>query len=457
VSAVPPGDSAPEAGGPSHRRILGLALPIIASNVSTPLLGLVDTAVIGRIADPAPLGAVAVGALVFTFVFWGFGFLRMGTTGLTAQARGGGDGEEVRAALGRAVLLALLFGGAILLLQVPIGRVAWLVLDAGPEVEGLAAGYFAVRVWAAPATLLNYGLLGWFVGLGRTRLALLLQVVLNGTNMAVDTALVLGLGWGVEGVAAGSLAAEVLAAVLGLFLARRVLAGIGGRFDHRAILDGPRLRRTLLLHRDILVRSLALVSVFGWFTASGAALGDAVLAANAVLLQLVGFASFFLDGIAFATEALVGEAVGGRHRQAFLVAVRRTGLWAAGVALGITGVYLTAGGVLVDLLTVDPATRQAARPVLPWAAWAPAVGVGAYQLDGIFIGATRGREMRDAMLVALASYLAAWWACSDLGNVGLWAAFHVHFVARLGAMLWYLPRAVPAAGHRAEERSVKAA
>jgi len=422
----------------------------MASNVSTPLLGAVDTAVIGRIPDPAHLGAVALGALVFSFVFWGFGFLRMGTTGLTAQALGARDGAEVRACLGRAVAIALLASAAILAFQGPIAWIAFRVLDASPQVEELARDYVLVRIWGAPATLMNYGILGWMVGLGRTRLALLLQVLLNGSNMALDAWLVLGLGWGVEGVAMGSVLAEHIALLAGFGAVRWMvrpqdpepILDEGSFFDPTGLWQPAKLRRTLTLHRDILVRSLSMVAVFGWFTAAGATMGDGVLAANAVLMQLVSFSSFFLDGIAFATEALVGRAIGAGDRVGFRLTVRRTTAQAAGLAVALSVLYGLTGGPLVALLTVDETTRSLAGDVLPWAALAPLAGVWAFQLDGVFIGATRGREMRDAMLVSLGIFLVGWWVLRPWGHHGLWAALYVHYAARtltLGASLFRRP------------------
>jgi MATE family multidrug resistance protein len=438
--------SAPAPAPVTHRAILAIAVPIMISNVSTPLLGVVDTGVVGRIPDPAYIGAVAVGSLIFSFVFWGFGFLRMGTTGLTAQALGARDDTELRASLGRAVLLALAAGTGLILLQWPIREVAFSLLDATAQVEGLARGYFDIRIWAAPATLTNYALLGWFIGLGRARVALILQLVLNVTNMVLDATFVLGFGWDVEGVALGTLLAELVAAAVGLAIAAGVLRGVGGRWDRAALLDPERLKRTVAVNRDIMIRSLALVFVFVWFMAQGASQGDVILAANAVLMQFITVTAFFLDGIAFSAEALVGRAVGAGTRDALTMAARRTTAWAAGVALVASAALWLLGPLFIDALTVDEAARAAARTYLPWAATAPLAGVWCFQLDGIFIGATRTVDMRNAMLVSLAIFLAAWWALTPWGNHGLWASLFVHYAARTGTLLHYYPglvRSVP--------------
>jgi MATE family multidrug resistance protein len=437
----------PEAGALSHRTVLAIALPIMISNLSTPLLGVVDTAVVGQIPDASHIGAVALGALIFNFAFWAFGFLRMGTTGLTAQALGASDANEIRAALGRAVLIAVAVGAALLALQWPIRALAFSFLHGSPTVESLAREYYDIRIWAAPATLINYALLGWFIGLGRARVALALQLILNVTNMALDAWFVLGLDMGVRGVALGTLVAEILAAGAGLVIAARHVRTIGGRWDSSRLLAGDRLRRTIAVNGDIMIRSLALITAFAWFVAQGAQQGDVVLAANAVLMHFITVSAYFLDGLAFAAEALVGRAVGAANRTGLAAAARVTTRWAAGVAVLAWLCLAMAGTVLIDALTVDPATREAARTYLPWAAFAPLVGVWAFQLDGIFIGATRTAAMRNAMLLSLAIFFAAWWALTPFGNHGLWAALYVHYAARTATLLFFLPgllRSVPA-------------
>jgi MATE family multidrug resistance protein len=428
----------------THRAILSIAVPIMISNVSTPLLGVVDTAVMGRIPDPAYIGAVALGALVFNFVFWGFGFLRMGTTGLTAQALGAADAVEIRASLGRAVLIAVMVGAALVALQWPIRELAFALLDGGPRVEAFARDYYDIRIWAAPATLINYALLGWFIGLSRARMALALQLVLNITNMILDLLFVLGLGMGVTGVALGTLLAEIVAAIVGLVIAARYLRGLGGHWDFTRLTAAARIGRTLAVNRDIMIRSLALIVAFAWFMAQGARQGDGILAANAVLMQFIGVAAFFLDGLAFAAEALVGKAVGAMNRSELALAARMTTWWAAGVALGMSLGFAICGPMAIDVLTVDETVRALARTYLPWAALAPLISVGAFQLDGIFIGATRTAEMRNAMLVSLAIFLLAWWTLRPYGNHGLWAALYVHYAARTGTLLYFFPRLVRA-------------
>jgi MATE family multidrug resistance protein len=430
----------------THRAVLAIAVPVMISNVSTPLLGVVDTGVVGQIPDPAYIGAVAIGSLIFTSVFWAFGFLRMGTTGLTAQALGARDLEGVAAALGRALLIAGAVGAGLLALQWPIREIAFALLDGSTQVEALARDYFDIRIWAAPATLANYALLGWFIGLGRTDVGLVLQLLLNLTNVLLDVLFVLGFGLGVEGVALGTLIAEFAAAASGVAIAQRHIKQFGARWTSTRLIVASELKRTLAVNVDIMVRSLALIAAFAWFVASGARQGDVILAANAVLMNFISIAAFFLDGLAFATEALVGRAIGAAHRAGLLAAVKLTTTWAAGIAALLSLAFLVLGPALIDLLTVDAAARAAARTYLPWMALVPILGVWAWQLDGIFIGATKTVEMRNAMLASLAIFLGAWWLATPWGNDGLWAAFYVHYFARAGTLFCYYPalvRAVP--------------
>jgi multidrug resistance protein, MATE family len=423
----------------THKAVLAIAVPIMISNVSTPLIGIVNTAIVGRFPSPIYIGAVAVGALIFTFAFWGFGFLRMGTTGLTAQAFGASDNDELAAGLARALLIAATAGLGLILLQWPIRECAFALVGASPEVERLARGYFNVRIWSGPATLANYALLGWFIGLGRTNIGLVLQLVLNLTNIVLDAAFVLGFGWGVPGVALGTVFAEYIAAAVGIAIAMKHVRRFGGHWSLPRVLSRKKLERAFVVNSDIMIRSLALIAAFGWFLAQGARQGNVTLAGNSVLMQFIEVCAFFLDGFAFAAEALVGRAVGATQRAGLITAARMTTIWAAGIAVLLTSVLFLFGQVFIDGLTIDISARAAARSFLPWAAAVPLLGVWAFQLDGIFIGATRTADMRNAMLVSLAIFLVAWWLLAPFGNTGLWAAFYVHYLARTGSLLYYYP------------------
>jgi MATE family multidrug resistance protein len=423
----------------THRSIFSIAVPVMISNMSTPLIGVVDTAIMGRIPDPSLIGSVALSSLIFTFVFWAFGFLRMGTTGLTAQAVGAKDDGEISATLTRALLLALSIGVVLIILQIPIRSAAFAISDASPQVETLAMSYFDIRIWSAPAALLNYALLGWLIAIGKPKAALAQQLTLNISNMVLDAFFVLHLGMGVEGVALGTLIAEYLAAILGLIIAWKMtpffLAGSSASvFQRKSIV------RMLTINSDIMIRSLALTFVFGWFTFQGAKYGDITLAANAVLIHFLAVSAYFLDGFAFATEKLVGESIGAKQRQLFRQAIKLTSLWAAMFALAISILLFAVGNHVIHLLTVDPDVRLVAEEFLILGAITPIIGVWCFQLDGVFIGATFSREMRNSMLLSTALFLLLWVFLSGYGNVGLWLAFISHFILRAITLLAYLPR-----------------
>jgi len=435
-----------------HSDVLTIALPMIFSNVTTPLIGAVDTAVIGQLGAAHLIGAVAIGATIFTFFYWAFGFLRMGTTGLTAQACGAGRRREVLATLYRALLVAAAAGLAIIVLQPVIAAAGFTLMGASAEVEAAARTYFAIRIWSAPAALANYALLGWFIGLGRAGTAFRLQLLLNVTNIALDSLFVLGFGWGVAGVAAGTLIAEVSAAVAGLAIAARGAGTTGLRLPAWRVFNAGKLKRMLSVNGDIMIRTLSLLFAFSFFTAQGARSGDMILAANAILLHFLSVSAYFLDGVAYATEALTGKAIGARDPQRFADAVRLSSFWAAALSILASITFWALGGYVIDVMTVNDAVRALARDYLAWAALAPVAGVACFQLDGIFIGATRTRDMRNMMLASLALYIAAWAILTPLfGNHGLWAALMVLFAARaltLGIRYPYLKRAAfPNARH----------
>lgn len=439
-SASKPDGAAPEGGWDG--RVWRLAGPIILANLTVPLLGAVDTAVVGRLPDPAYLGAVAVGATIFSFVYWGFGFLRMSTTGLTAQAWGQGDAAEVKAAFARAAGIALAIAGALILLQGPILWAALGLFEATDQVEDLAAGYFTIRIWGAPAALMNYVLLGWFLGRQDARTPLLLQILINAVNIALDLLFVVGLGWDVRGVAAATAIAEWSGLLLGLLLVRRALAASGaGPVGRARLLDREALRRLVAVNRDIFIRTLCLVGAFAYFTMRGATMGEITLAANAVLLNFLTIASFGLDGFAHAAEALVGRSLGRRDRADFDAAVRSVFKWAAVLAGGAAALFVLAGPALIALLTDIPAVRAEANHFLLWPALLPLVSVWCFTFDGIFIGATRGADLRNAMILSLAVYLAALhWAQPAFGNHGLWFAMTLFMAVRGLSLAALYPR-----------------
>jgi MATE family multidrug resistance protein len=434
VDATPP--SSPGSDRLGYRRVIRIAWPIILANIAVPLLGVVDTAVIGHLGQTTPLGAIAIGAQIFSFLYWGLGFLRMGTTGLTAQADGAGDHAEVRAALGRALLIALALAALMIALQRPLAAGAFMVFETSTEIERLARSYFSIRIWGAPATLAGYAVLGWLIGLRDSRSVLVLQVFLNALNIALDLLFVVGFGWGVRGVAIGTLISEWAAALLALALVAAKLRSSGSlhgatAVDLAGLLEPRPLLATLRVNHDIFLRTVLLISAFAWFTRQGARAGDTVLAANHVLLQFLAFSAFFLDGFAFAAEALVGQAVGRHSRPQLQRAVRLSSTLAVTTAAATTLAFALLGATIVDALTNVSEVREVARRFLPYAVLHPIVGVWCFQLDGIFIGATRTSDMRNAMIVSFGAYLGVWWLLwPSLQNHGLWIAFLLFFVVR---------------------------
>ncbi|PYE85483.1 MATE family efflux transporter [Pseudoroseicyclus aestuarii] len=427
-------------------RVLRIALPIVLSNATVPLIGIVDTGVVGQLGDAAPIGAVGLGAVILTSFYWIFGFLRMGTTGLVAQARGAGDSAEVAALLSRALLIGGAAGAFFILAQLPLFALAFRIAPASPEVEALARDYMAIRIWSAPALIAIYGVNGWLIAQERTGAVFWLQLWMNGLNIALDLLFVLGLGWGVQGVAAATFVAEWSGLALGLWLCRAAFAH-GAWRDRARVLDGARLRHMAQVNADILIRSVLVQATFTGFVFWGAGMGDVRLAANQVLMQFLQVTAFALDGFAFAAEALVGQAMGARAP----LVLRRAALLSSGWALAASALlalgFAVLGPGVIDLMTTAPEVREAARAFLPWMVAAPLVGLAAWMLDGVFIGATRSRDMRNMMIVSAAIYfVAAWPLMAVFGNHGLWAALMLSFVARGVTLALRYPALERAAG-----------
>jgi MATE family multidrug resistance protein len=422
-----------------HGAMWRLALPTILANLTQPLLGIVDTAVIGNL-SAAHIGAVAAGATVFAFLYWALAFLRMATTGFAAQAYGAGDHDEVGAAMTRAAVLAAVFGIAILALQRPIVDLAIVLISPSAEVETLTREYTLIRIWGAPAALANMAILGWLLGLQRAGTALALQIVINGVNIVLDLVLAVWLDMEVAGVAWATMVAQYAGLAAGLWVVLRVARGMDIHWRLSTLRDGARLVAVTRVNRDIFVRTLCVITAVAMFTAQGARMGDLVLAANGILVLFQMFLSHGLDGFAHAAEALVGNAVGARDRRALRVAVRVSTIWAALVAIGYTALYGLAGWWLVGLITDLPDVRAAVGQYFFWIILSPLISVWSFQLDGIFIGATGARQMRNAMLLAFAVYLIALpLLLPAWGNHGLWLAFMLFMVARAVTLAAYYP------------------
>jgi multidrug resistance protein, MATE family len=419
----------------SHARVVRLALPMTLAHLSTPLLGIADAAIIGRLGQAHLLGAIAAAAVVFDFIFWSFGFLRMGTAGLTAQALGAGDAAEQRATLIRALIVAGCIGAAMILLQAPIAWISFGALDASPEVTGAARHYFDIRIWSAPFVLVNYAVVGAIVGRGRTGVALIVQLLIHLVNIAFNVALVYGLELGVRGSAAGTLAAEGLGALAGFFVVWRMYGNLFS-VERNLVLDREKIARMFAINRDIFIRNAALLFAFAFFTAQGARGGDIVLAGNAILINLILVAAYFLDGFGTAAEQMCGQSIGARDPKGFRAAVRITAFWSFAFAAGLAAVVLISGKPFIDFLTTEPRVQAFARGYLLFAALAPLAGALAYELDGVFVGATWTRDMRNMMLVSLALYIASFYVLRPFGNAGLWLSLLLFLLARGLTLAW---------------------
>ncbi len=418
---------------------------MIFANAAIPLAGVVDTAVIGAVGDKADLGGVALGVTLFNIFYWSFYFLRMGSTGLAAQASGKNDDPELQRILFRALGIATVLGAAVVLLKEPIASAGFGLLQGGAEVEATGRAYFLARAWGSPAAYSTFALTGWLIGIGRTREVMAIHVVFSLTNILLDLWFVLGLGYGVAGVAGATAIADWTGAVVGGFLAWRVLQQAGGihpsATDRRTLWHLTELRRLVQLNWDMMVRSWALLAGFAWFANAGARQGAAILAGNHVLLQIVTVWAFVLDAFAFTTETAVGRAVGARSIPQIRRAVRMT------TELALTGgalflvLTLLGGPWVLGRIIADPDARAAALRFLPYCASIPLLGAVAWQLDGIFTGAMRTRAMRNATLVATTLYIGMDLLLTpQFGAHGLWIAFVFFYIARAGTLALAYPR-----------------
>ena len=431
------------------RDIWRIAAPMILSNVSVPLLGMVDTGVTGHLEDAVYLGAVAIGSTIFGFLYAGFNFLRMGTTGITAQAFGADDGDRVKVALGQALVVALAIAAALIVAQVPVAALSMRLLGPEAGIATYAEQYFFIRIWSAPATLANYALIGWFIGLQNARVPLYIVLAINVTNIVLDLVFVLVLGMKVDGVAAASVIAEFTGLAVGGAFAVSYLRRHAGTLLISHLVTLREYGAFFAVNAHLLVRTMALMFTFAFVTAAGARLGGVILAANAVLINMLHLMSFALDGFAHAAEALVGKAVGAKNRTSLERAVQLALKWSLAVALLFCLFFLAGGKPIIRLLTDLPDVIDVADRYVPWLWGLPLVAVWSYLYDGVFVGATRAREMRDIMLISsFLVFVPAWYVLQPLGNHGLWLALTLFLASRgIGMHRYYRSRvltAVPA-------------
>jgi MATE family multidrug resistance protein len=419
-----------------------IAAPMILSNISVPLLGMVDTGVVGHLESPTYLGAVAIGGTIFTFLYFGVNFLRMGTTGIAAQSYGAKDWDGLRVSLGQALIVSFAIALAILLLQVPIGNIAIALLGGDPETQRHAATYFSVRVWSAPGTLANFALIGWFLGTQNARIPLLIFLTINITNIVLDLLFVVGLGMKVEGVALASVIAEYSGLAAGAAFAVVTLRKHSGHWPLARLTNPSAYKAFFSVNGNLFIRSMALMFTFAWVTAQGARLGPTILAANAVLMNFQNLTSLVLDGIAHAAEAMVGKAVGRKDKDALQYTVRLTLKWSALFAVAFTIVYAFAGPLIVRILTGLPDVRATAIVYLPWLVVSPLISVWCFLYDGVYVGMTRAREMRNIMVFStLVVFLPLWFFTQAFGNHGLWFALMAFMASRgIGMYFGYVRR-----------------
>lgn len=421
-----------------HTRLLRLAGPLILSNLTVALQGMVDTAVVGHLETPVYIGAVAVAAVIFNFLYWGMGFLRMSTVGVIAQFKGDENHDRLRSALLHSCFLGVVISLGILLLQTPIITLGLDLIGGTLDIKKYAGVYFYWAVWGAPAVLLNMTCIGWLLGMQNARATLYVTLLISILNIVLDFVFVFGFNLDVRGVALASVISQYSGSGLAAFFIYGELKRHPGRWRRQVILDTKDFADLLVLNQNIFIRTLCLIFAFAFFTRQGASQGELILAANAILLHFQMLVSLGLDGFANAAEALVGKAVGAKDRTQFSESVRSVMIWGGGVALLYAFLFILAGTQLVNVMTDIEAVRETAYLYLPWMIVSPLISVWCFMFDGIFIGATRGRELRNGMLFStFLAYLPCWYLLQGLANHGLWLALMGFFVARALSLLWY--------------------
>ena len=421
-----------------NKKILQLAIPSIVSNITVPLLGLIDVAIVGHLGSAAYIGAIAVGGMLFNIIYWLFGFLRMGTSGMTSQAFGQRDLKGVTRVLLRAVGVGLFIALCLLLLQYPIRKIAFLLIDATPEVRELATVYFNICVWGAPAVLGLYGFAGWFIGMQNSRFPMFIAITQNVVNIVASLSFVYLLDMKIEGVALGTLIAQYA----GLFMASLLWLRYYGRlkiaFRWQEIIGKTAMKRFFQVNSDIFFRTLCLVAVTTFFTSTGARQGDVVLAVNTLLMQLFTLFSYIMDGFAYAGEAMTGRYIGARNNTGLQRMIRLLFRWGWGLSLSFTILYMIGGQDFLGLLTNDTTVIKAAGSYYYWVLAIPLAGFAAFLWDGILIGATATRLMLYSMLVASGLFFLIYYIFYALmGNHALWMAFLIYLSLR-GIMQWIL-------------------
>lgn len=425
-----------------NRRILRLAIPNIISNLTVPLLGMADLAILGHLESEVYIGAIAMGGLIFNFIYALFSFLRMGTSGFTAQAYGEDNRQEQMMMMARAMLFAIGGGLVMILLQTPISLLSFYLLDGSNQVEALAEEYYRIRIFAAPASLGILALSGWFTGMQNARSPMIIALVINIINIAANIGFVYGLGMKSDGVAWGTLIAQYSGLILGIWIWFRKYRGLASFYRKEGLLDWNRLKLFFKVNSDIIIRTLCLIFTFAYFTSESAKMGDTILAVNTVLLQYLFVFSYLTDGFAYAAEALVGRYTGAKDKASLKEAVKKLFIWGAGISLPFTMIYLFSGSFLLRLITNQAPVIEAASLYLLWIGLVPVVSFAAFIWDGVFIGATASAPMRNTLLIStLLIFLPGWFLLQGtLGNHGLWIAMLLFMFSRGFLLSLYAPK-----------------
>ena len=426
----------------NNREILQIALPSIVSNITVPLLGLIDVTIVGHLGAASYIGAIAVGGMLFNIIYWIFGFLRMGTGGMTSQAYGRKDDAETMRLLTRSTGVGMFIALSLILLQYPIERIAFTFIDTTPEIERLASLYFRICIWGAPAVLGLYSFTGWFIGMQNSRYPMFIAITQNVVNILASLVLVYGFDMKIEGVAIGTLVAQYAGFFIALGLWQHRYQVLRPYAQLACLKDKEAMRRFFQVNRDIFFRTLCLVAVTVFFTSAGAAQGEVVLAVNTLLMQLFTLFSYIMDGFAYAGEALAGKHIGAENRIALRQMVRQLFVWGIALSLGFTLLYGIGGEGFLGLLTNEESVIQASSTYFYWVLAIPLAGFAAFLYDGIFIGATATSLMLRAMIVASVAFFAIYFGCREaMGNHALWLAFIAYLILR-GVVQGFLGRKI---------------
>jgi MATE family multidrug resistance protein len=415
-----------------NKKILHLAIPSIISNISIPLIGMVDLALVGHLENLQYIGAISLGGMIFNFIYWGFGFLRMGTTGITAQSYGSKNLKEAGLTLARSFLIGISGGFLLILLQKPIGILSFYLLNGSEEVEQLAKQYFYIRIWAAPATLGLYSLTGWFIGMQNTRFPMIITVSVNLLNVVFSVFFVLKLDMKSEGVALGTVLAQLTGLLIGLFLYFKYYKKLNKYIHFSSLFDKEAINKFFHVNKDIFIRTLFLIFTFTFFTAESARAGNDILAINTLLLQYFMFFSYLIDGFAYAAEALTGKYIGSGSLKELRINIRLLFKWGILTSIPFSLTYLAGGKAILSLLTNNQELIQMSLPYMFWVALVPVITFPAFLLDGIFIGATASKGMRNTMIIStVIFYLPVYYILKpQLGNHALWLALMTFMISR---------------------------